>query len=749
MGFGLVMLQTAWDATGIATGVKKSEADIERFGINSKRLMKSFDEAAGKAANSLAGLAAGYLSISYVFGKVSAFVEMGKQEFLSYADAVDTVALSMQNLGKTPLDAKQLEGIGRNVSDYSNLGYTESDVVRGAVMPGITNGVDVSMVESFSKAAADLAALPKFGGGLEGLTKASEQLTDMLHKGTPSDELIKAGVEFTKTQLDQIKTLKEAGKENEALAVIVGAVTSEFGGLSAKTTNVYTQMENWERELSKKAGEGATDAKKDNAGDINGGPSEEAEAAAYYLGYAKQWVEDIPQTALTSVITAKGAWDDFWESDRAFSKASDMEDRLNVMKETGINTFSIQDRADEQKRLGGTLGTDYEKAKTIGYAGYAKELEAKRTELEKTISESLAENKKYRNLAYVESGKGILTHDGEKEKIYREATKSSHDVWAQATANLETVKKQIEEFGSLDLSDTTSGSLEESQKAYDKSQKEKMENLTKGISDAASTAYNFDIGSVVGGFSGSIHDLVSAGGDAIQKSSDVIGTVKEELDAIESIRKENANDPKKMAEALQKHAQGVGEKARKSLEGLLSSESEYFNEIHNISDRLHPMREISKNLKKAKDAIGKAGFSQEDYDSYRDKTLRSTLGITDKKTELSDWAENAEEILKRDDISDDMRKSIRKKLTEMEDSALPKEETFSRDGARVALSGSQEAYSAIVGASQEQLLREEERRFREEQRAQLRSQTDILSRIEKLLGGTEDTSLDAIPDSIL
>lgn len=735
----------------------------------------------GLSVGSVGALGMGAMAVA----KLNALSAAGKQEFLGYADAIEQSRIALEGMGKTPIDEKRLQEIGTSVSKQTKNAIGASAAVRDVLTPAISNGVDEKLLDKFGVVAMNLASTQKFGGNVQG---ATEQILDFLNKGSLSDELQKAGITATKVQLDQIAAMKAAGQIYEAQAAKLEIVNQNLDGLAAATVNVYTQQENYQKELETAFGKGeyagATWARGEIGADYADGPSEEQKKAYETVGEIYGAIKDGLVVHIAKAAdwaaevggTAQGAADAFMATEDVVKQNNRMETRLKTgggkvigarleVDEVQVNPFDFAHTSEEEQKA------------------YAEKLAADKAKLETTI-QTATTNRQNSQLQYNDiDASGPLTNwwYGDEKAAYSDNVGQYNQIIRDAQAKLKQIDDQLgvlksatensEPLGpttpsgisALENSDGSPlpdlptipgtpntdplmsgfGDLENAASKLMDAETQRAADATRYL-DALTAQSQIN----ASGFEVSLLDAHKPEGLELNKTETMMET------AITTIDQTLSDDVKKFVEGIKKdrrkpldNAKAAITEAKKTIGkegGLTQDEFDQYAEktalsAAGLSDKsfLSKSESITARMKEIHDAMTLAGKSQVEIKAYQDKEYQKISGIGEDKAK-DQYAENVQFLLDELDAGRIDAKTFDEQLEDAEKSLVTKRE-FSRDGTASETIGSQSAYASFVRASQNGMLNNAEKQWEEEQRQLLREQSGLLERIVKALEGSDNT----------
>lgn len=204
-----------WIAEIDATGVEKGARQVER----------SMDRMEKVGHRSLTGLKVGALAAGAAIGTtLVAAARTGWQEFqeAEVASARLNTALKATG-GSAGITRAELDRMNETLQRHSTL---EGDVIQGAQALMLTyRNIGERVFPQATKAAIDMSRF--FGKDLESATRSLGRALNDPVRGIAL--LTRQGITFTESQREQIKALVEAGKTQQAQAIILRQVNSAVG----------------------------------------------------------------------------------------------------------------------------------------------------------------------------------------------------------------------------------------------------------------------------------------------------------------------------------------------------------------------------------------------------------------------------------------------------------------------------------------------------------------------------------------
>lgn len=218
----------------LTPGLKKASGGLSKF-----------DSIAGKAGRGLKTLGVNLARIGVTAGVAGAAlagvaVKSGIASLAELEDATTAVDGALQAVGKTAkLTSQQIAGWANGIEASVQAAFDDKAIVAGAASLLRYGKVAAKDLRPAMVVMTDLAA--KTGD----VSSAADLLAKAMAAPTKATRLLRqVGVTLTKAETDQLKVLEEAGRLEEAQAIILGKVATATRGAAAAAKGPYNDALN-------------------------------------------------------------------------------------------------------------------------------------------------------------------------------------------------------------------------------------------------------------------------------------------------------------------------------------------------------------------------------------------------------------------------------------------------------------------------------------------------------------------------
>lgn len=249
-----VVLQARDEASA---AINKLNGALDGIQNTTKKSEGGFGKMAGAfALGGIAAQAAG-AALSFVTSNLSACITAAQEAELGQAQLSAVLESTGMQAGVT---AQMANDLAASLSETTT--YSDDQILSAENLALTYTGLSKDVFPDVIKTAADMATA---------LGKDLRASTDMLGKALQNpiqgtQKLTEIGVNFTDQQKKQIKTLQEAGDVMGAQKVMLGELSTEYGGSAAAAANTYTgrmtQLKNSMGEIQENIGKALLPAMK-------------------------------------------------------------------------------------------------------------------------------------------------------------------------------------------------------------------------------------------------------------------------------------------------------------------------------------------------------------------------------------------------------------------------------------------------------------------------------------------------------
>lgn len=234
-------LKATDDASKQFEKVKKAQDDLvsssEKSAVAGEKTSSSWKSIAGGVAVGTAAIGAAKTAFNFLKGAINESIQEASQ-FQSNQAALNAAIISTK--GSAGLTVQELNNMA---SELQNLTAVDDDVINSMQAMQLTfTNIKAPIFKEVSIAALDMATAMNNGvlPSAEQLKTASIQLGKAMQDPvTGATALQRIGIKLTEQQKEQIATMIKSGDVMGAQKVILGELSTEFGGRAAAAANTY------------------------------------------------------------------------------------------------------------------------------------------------------------------------------------------------------------------------------------------------------------------------------------------------------------------------------------------------------------------------------------------------------------------------------------------------------------------------------------------------------------------------------